>query len=99
MQGDSSSDCKALVNLLSPQGRLMQAIQSADADALIQFKFPVERLPSYTQVLLGSQAGRWLPTVAADWTQQHLCLQTPSRAAQLLTANKAHTPLWMCGHM
>ena len=58
MQGDSSTDCKALVNLLSPHGRLMQAIQAADADALIQFKFPLERLPSYTQVLLSSEAGR-----------------------------------------
>ena len=57
-QGESSADSKALVGLLSPHGRLMHAIQSADADQLIQFNFPLERLPSHTQMLLASDTGR-----------------------------------------
>ena len=61
VQGESTTDRKALVSLLAPQGRLMQAIHSADADALLQFKFPLERLPSHTQILLASEAGRCSP--------------------------------------
>ena len=61
MQGESTSDCKALTALLSPQGRLVPALHSADADALIMFKFPPERLPSHTQMLLGNDLGRHAP--------------------------------------
>ena len=59
LQGESTSDCKALTALLSPQGRLVSALHSADADALIMFKFPPERLPSHTQMLLGNDLGRY----------------------------------------
>uniref|UniRef100_A0A7S2VW20 Uncharacterized protein n=1 Tax=Chlamydomonas chlamydogama TaxID=225041 RepID=A0A7S2VW20_9CHLO len=51
-------DAKALVNLLSPQGKLFHAMHSADADKLIQYIFPVERLPAHTQELLKTFAGR-----------------------------------------
>ena len=61
VQGESTSDCKALTALLSPQGRLVSALHSADADALIMFKFPPERLPSHTQMLLGNDLGRHAP--------------------------------------
>eukprot|EP00798_Chlamydomonas_sp_ICE-L_P029152 gene29154-32373_t len=51
-------DARALVALLSPKGKLFAAMQSADADQLIQFIFPVERLPAHTQELLRRVAGR-----------------------------------------
>ena len=75
MQGESSSDSKALTALLSPQGRLMSALHSADADALIMFKFPPERLPSHTQMLLANEHGRqaFQSCAKALWlvTRQH----------------------------
>lgn len=40
----------ALVKLLSPSGKLFSAMRSADAEELIKFKFPLERLPTHTQV-------------------------------------------------
>ena len=57
-QGGVDSDVKALVGLLSPASRLMQAVHSADADTLIKFMFPPERLPTHTQLMLVAESGR-----------------------------------------
>ncbi|KAK9815560.1 hypothetical protein WJX72_005838 [[Myrmecia] bisecta] len=62
------ADAKALVDLLSPAGKLFNAMQSADADGLIKFMFPLERLPTHTQILLGIEAGR---QVLNSWPQYH----------------------------
>ena len=58
-QGDAEGDARALVELLSPGGKLFTAMHSADADNLIEFGFPLERLPTHTQLLLAMDAGRW----------------------------------------
>ncbi|MEW5297300.1 MAG: hypothetical protein WDW36_000517 [Sanguina aurantia] len=50
-------DCQELVRLLSPNGNLFAAIASADSLGLIQYIFPIERLPAHTQQLLKSSAG------------------------------------------
>ena len=57
-QGASEADAQALEGLLSPQGLLFKAMLSADAEALINFMFPLERLPTRTQLLLRSAPGR-----------------------------------------
>ena len=57
-QGGSDADAKALVGLLSPSGQLFQAMHSADADGLIKFEFPLNRLPTHTQQLIRLAAGR-----------------------------------------
>lgn len=49
-QPGRDEDARALVNFLHPKGRLLGAMFSADADALIKFIFPLERLPAHTQV-------------------------------------------------
>lgn len=59
MQGGQEADSKALVTLFSPSGKLFQAIHTADADNLIQFEFPMNRLPTHTQQLLCIEPGRW----------------------------------------
>ena len=41
-----------LLDFLSPKGQLMKAVFAADADGLMQFAFPLERLPVRTQRLL-----------------------------------------------
>lgn len=59
MQGGADADAKALVGVLSPGSRLLQAVHSADADALIKFMFPQERLPTHSQLLLAIDSGRY----------------------------------------
>lgn len=49
-QGSREVDVKALLDLLAPTGKLYREMLRADADDLIQFVFPVERLPTHTQV-------------------------------------------------
>lgn len=49
----------ALEGLLSPKGVLFKAMLSADAEGLINFIFPLERLPIRTQLLLRSVPGRY----------------------------------------
>ncbi len=44
--------------LLAPDGKLFGAMHSADSDSIIQFSFPLERLPTHTQLLLATEAGR-----------------------------------------
>jgi len=46
------------VALLAPDGKLFGAMHSADSDSIIQFSFPLERLPTHTQLLLATEAGR-----------------------------------------
>ncbi len=58
MQGASEADAQALEGLLSPQGLLFKAMLNADAESLINFIFPLERLPTRTQLLLRSAPGR-----------------------------------------
>ena len=58
LQGASEADAQALEALLSPQGLLFKAMLSADAEGLISFMFPLERLPTRTQLLLRSAPGR-----------------------------------------
>lgn len=63
-QGASEADAQALEALLSPQGLLFRAMLSADAEGLINFMFPLERLPTRTQLLLRSELGR----SGSSWT-------------------------------
>ena len=49
---------QAVERLLAPSGKLFRAMHSADADGLIKFVFPLERLPTHTQLLLTSDASR-----------------------------------------
>jgi len=58
MQGMAEADAQALEGLLSPHGLLFKAMLSADAEGLINFMFPLERLPTRTQILLRSGPGR-----------------------------------------
>ncbi|BDA48624.1 hypothetical protein COCOBI_12-3050 [Coccomyxa sp. Obi] len=57
-QVGEEANARALEGLLSPTGKLFRAMHSADADGLIKFMFPLERLPTHTQLLLASEAGR-----------------------------------------
>lgn len=52
-QGGKEADAKALLKLLSPTGVLFSACYAADADGLIRFVFPNERLPTHTQARRG----------------------------------------------
>lgn len=58
MQGMAEADAQALERLLSPHGLLFKAMLGADAEGLINFIFPLERLPTRTQLLLRSGPGR-----------------------------------------
>lgn len=58
LQSGEEANAQALEGLLSPHGKLFRAMQSADADGLIRFMFPIERLPTHTQLLLASEGGR-----------------------------------------
>lgn len=60
LQVGEEANARALEGLLSPNGKLFRAMHSADADGLIKFIFPLERLPTHTQLLLASEAGRCL---------------------------------------
>ena len=75
VQGMPEADAQALEGLLSPQGLLFKAMLSADADGLINFMFPLERLPIRTQLLLRSAPGRSYPCQAATGTA-HRTLST-----------------------
>jgi hypothetical protein len=46
---NSEREAWMLIDLLSPTGPLMKAVLAADADGLMQFAFPLERLPVRTQ--------------------------------------------------
>ena len=46
-----------LLDLLSPTGPLMKEVLAADADGLMQFAFPLERLPESTQRRLQTDPG------------------------------------------
>jgi hypothetical protein len=48
----NEKDAWLLLEFLSPKGHLMKAVLAADADGLMQFAFPLERLPVRTQRLL-----------------------------------------------
>ena len=65
-QGAAEADTRALLALLAPDGKLFSAMHSADSDNIVQFSFPLERLPTHTQLLLASQAGR---CAAGAWLQ------------------------------
>lgn len=52
-----ADDFNAVIQLLAPDGPLFTALHAADADAIIQFLFPPERLPAHTQELLRVPAG------------------------------------------
>lgn len=58
VQSGEDADAQAVERLLSPSGKLFRAMHSADADGLIKFVFPLERLPTHTQLLLTSEGGR-----------------------------------------
>lgn len=45
-------DAWLLLDFLSPHGQFMKAVLAADADGLMQFAFPLERLPERTQRML-----------------------------------------------
>eukprot|EP00201_Polytomella_parva_P024177 CAMPEP_0175043082 /NCGR_PEP_ID=MMETSP0052_2-20121109/2961_1 /TAXON_ID=51329 ORGANISM="Polytomella parva, Strain SAG 63-3" /NCGR_SAMPLE_ID=MMETSP0052_2 /ASSEMBLY_ACC=CAM_ASM_000194 /LENGTH=1055 /DNA_ID=CAMNT_0016306045 /DNA_START=154 /DNA_END=3317 /DNA_ORIENTATION=+ len=70
-------DAYALLDFLSPQGPLMSAISSVDAEKLVKFLFPLERLPSHTQELLKSGVGR---SVLSSWPQ-YACLASMDEQA------------------
>ena len=48
----SEREASILLDFLSPKGALIKAVFAADADGLMQFAFPIERLPERTQRLL-----------------------------------------------
>lgn len=54
-QGSKEADANALLRLLCPSGILFSACYAADADGLIRFVFPTERLPTHTQVSVVQQ--------------------------------------------
>lgn len=58
-QPGREDDSRALVALLSPHGKLLGAMFNADADQLIKFIFPLERLPVHTQVGPGWRGCGW----------------------------------------
>ena len=58
VQGSQDADVKALVALFAPNGKLLQAVQAADADNLIKFDFPINRLPTHTQQMMCVETGR-----------------------------------------
>ncbi len=75
-QGGREVDIKALLDLLSPTGRLFREMQRADADELIQFMFPVERLPTHTQVLwwyTHNIPGCCMPIYTQTFSPNHRC--------------------------
>jgi len=53
----SEREVKELLEFLSPQGAFMLAMVAADSDKLVQFAFPVDRLPERTQRMLQTEAG------------------------------------------
>jgi len=55
--GGNDAEAGILIDFLSPKGLLMKAVLAADADGLMQFAFPVERLPVRTQRLLAADPG------------------------------------------
>lgn len=57
-QDGKEQDMTALLSLLSPRGALFQAMRGADVDGATRFLFPRERLPTHTQMLLATAAGR-----------------------------------------
>ncbi|KFM26476.1 hypothetical protein F751_2694 [Auxenochlorella protothecoides] len=61
-----AQDVDALLALLHPGGPLFGAMRDADADGATRFLFPRERLPTHTQLLLCSGAGR---AELARWPQ------------------------------
>ena len=66
-------DAKALMRLMSPQGRLFSAIYNADSDGTIKFHFPRQRLPAYTQMLLENVQGK---RVVMTWPQYEGIVQS-----------------------
>ncbi|KAK9861773.1 hypothetical protein WJX84_002738 [Apatococcus fuscideae] len=74
-KNQNDQDAKAIISLLAPDGRLLRAMYSADMDSLVMFNFPLERLPTYTQVLLDSDAGR---QAARQWPQYQQSLRLDS---------------------
>jgi hypothetical protein len=83
LQHGEEADVQALERLLSPGGRLFAAMAAADADGLISFLFPLERLPTHTQLLLASDAGRCcnfcmaVPEPHSSLSLPALCLPFP----------------------
>lgn len=65
-QEGKAQDVDALLALLHPGGPLFGAMRDADADGATRFLFPRERLPTHTQLLLCSGAGR---AELARWPQ------------------------------
>jgi hypothetical protein len=53
----SERDTRALLEFLSPDGAFMRAMLAADSDKLVQFAFPLERLPERTQRMLQTESG------------------------------------------
>ena len=53
----SEREMRELLEFLSPQGTFMRAMVAADSDKLVQFAFPVDRLPERTQRLLQTESG------------------------------------------
>lgn len=76
-----------------PAGKLFSAMHSADAERVIQYLFPLERLPAHTQELLKRPAGRkelsaWpqyagrLQVGAASWHVLRRCVPYLVHAAE-----------------
>ena len=53
----SERDVKDLLDFLSPEGSLIRAMLIADSDKLVQFAFPLDRLPERTQRMLQTESG------------------------------------------
>ena len=53
----SERDVRELVEFLSPTGTFMRAMMLADSDKLVQFAFPLDRLPERTQRMLQTESG------------------------------------------
>ena len=53
----SERDVKDLLDFLSPEGSLIRAMLIADSDKLVQFAFPLDRLPELTQRMLQTESG------------------------------------------
>lgn len=73
------SDHFSLCSVTWSAGRLFQAILSADADHLVLFSFPIENLPSHTQVRQHRPAslqllGIWTGKSAPLMTLYHCCV-------------------------
>lgn len=75
-------DVKALLDLLAPTGKLYREMLRADADELIQYVFPVERLPTHTQV--GTVGQHFTFTrCARDATPRQMLLSLPAGRTHL----------------